>query len=485
MHRKWGPRMAKNVVIFSDGTGQAGGVRPDQRLSNVYKLFRASRTGPDSPIDPDRQVAFYDAGLGTDDDAAGASTRLVRRLHKVLASVTGRGITQNITECYLNILDNYDPGDRIYIFGFSRGAYTARCVANLLELCGVPTVGKDGQPLARRKPETRKIAEEAVKTVYEHGAGRPAGKFDGERQELARRFRKSYAAGDIEKSNVHPYFVGVFDTVASLGARGLVRFGLALGLVAGLLIAGLVTAVVAKWVLGTSVWIAAAAIFGVGAATFAISSVRSTFHFIRDFPNKGNFRWHIAKWQMKNYDQRKPQGIRFARHALAIDETRADFPRVKWGWKDVVEQKVEGEPERFIQLWFAGNHSDIGGSYPEEQSRLSDIALEWMVSEATSMSEPFLVDRTKLNTFPAPDGLQHCEVDATRDAIARWLPGWLKSRWSPSWKESPRIEVPGAPVHESVEQRFALPGVWKCGRFSPYRPRTLRTDPRFLQYFEQ
>ena len=37
--------MPKNIVIFADGTGQAGGVRPDQRLSNIYKLFRASRTG--------------------------------------------------------------------------------------------------------------------------------------------------------------------------------------------------------------------------------------------------------------------------------------------------------------------------------------------------------------------------------------------------------------------------------------------------------
>ena len=118
--------MTKNVVIFSDGTGQAGGVRPDQRLSNVYKLFRASRTGPDSPVDPNLQVAFYDAGLGTDDDAQGAATKFIRWLHKVLASVTGRGITRNITESYINILNNYDPGDRIFIFGFSRGAYTAR-----------------------------------------------------------------------------------------------------------------------------------------------------------------------------------------------------------------------------------------------------------------------------------------------------------------------------------------------------------------------
>ena len=80
--------MAKNIVVLADGTGQAGGVRPDQRLSNVYKLYRACRTGPESVIDPLQQVAFYDAGLGTDDDAAGAPTRFVRSLRKTLASVT-------------------------------------------------------------------------------------------------------------------------------------------------------------------------------------------------------------------------------------------------------------------------------------------------------------------------------------------------------------------------------------------------------------
>ncbi|WP_206680568.1 phospholipase effector Tle1 domain-containing protein [Neoaquamicrobium sediminum] len=56
--------MPKTILIFSDGTGQIGGMKPDERLSNVYKMYRAMRPGPDSPIDPKRQFAFYDAGLG-------------------------------------------------------------------------------------------------------------------------------------------------------------------------------------------------------------------------------------------------------------------------------------------------------------------------------------------------------------------------------------------------------------------------------------
>ena len=52
--------MSKNVLIYSDGTGQAGGLFVDENRSNVYKLYRGTRVGPDSMIDPQRQLAFYD-----------------------------------------------------------------------------------------------------------------------------------------------------------------------------------------------------------------------------------------------------------------------------------------------------------------------------------------------------------------------------------------------------------------------------------------
>ena len=57
--------MPKNILIFSDGTGQAGGINFDEVRTNVYKLYRASRVGPDTRIDPSDQVAFYDPGLGS------------------------------------------------------------------------------------------------------------------------------------------------------------------------------------------------------------------------------------------------------------------------------------------------------------------------------------------------------------------------------------------------------------------------------------
>ncbi|OSI67393.1 hypothetical protein BSZ21_17510 [Bradyrhizobium canariense] len=114
--------MSKNIVVFSDGTGQDGGARPEQRISNVYKMYRIARNHADTGIDPSRQVVFYDAGLGTDIGTT-ALTAPVRFVQKLLGSVTGAGIKRNIADCYEFIVNHYEPGDRIMLFGFSRGAY--------------------------------------------------------------------------------------------------------------------------------------------------------------------------------------------------------------------------------------------------------------------------------------------------------------------------------------------------------------------------
>ena len=60
--------MGKNILIFADGTGLAGGLLPDEMRSNIYKLYRATRCGPDSTIHPSKQLAFYDPGLGSQTD---------------------------------------------------------------------------------------------------------------------------------------------------------------------------------------------------------------------------------------------------------------------------------------------------------------------------------------------------------------------------------------------------------------------------------
>ena len=92
--------MPRNILIFSDGTGQAGGILVDENRSNIYKLFRAARVGPDSTIDPARQLAFYDPGLGPQSDGGQIKIGFFRKLYNLISQGTGLGITKNIIDCY-------------------------------------------------------------------------------------------------------------------------------------------------------------------------------------------------------------------------------------------------------------------------------------------------------------------------------------------------------------------------------------------------
>src|SRR5262249_17837969 len=71
--------------------------------------------------------------------------------------------------------------------------------------------------------------------------------------------------------------------------------------------------------------------------------------------------------------------VRIVRHAISIDERRAFFRQNLWGEGLILP---DGTAQDVKQVWFAGCHSDVGGSYPERESGLSQIALEWMADEA-------------------------------------------------------------------------------------------------------
>lgn len=466
--------MAKNILIFSDGTGQAGGLTPDQRLSNVYKLYRATRVGPDNSIDPDQQVAFYDAGLGTDVDAASVPLRLVRHVRKIASSAAGTGLGRNIVDCYEAILKVHEPGDRIYLFGFSRGAYTARCVAGVIGLCGIPTRLPGGGPLPRGGSALRAIATEAAHGVYQHGSGRDRKTYAPQRKELANRYRAKYLSG-AKQANAVPYFVGVFDTVAALGATG-VRW-LLMNLALLLMIAGALYSLawVGEWLFDVPRWSAFSWAAAAASIVLAFLVAKSRIKVIRDYPEKGRMDWHWSGWKFKFYDTYLNPRVPFARHALAIDETRSDFDRVRWGQQKGNRKRRDGEPEPFVQLWFAGNHSDIGGSYLEDESRLSDIALEWMTGEGTTLPHPLIVDRRRLQLFPRANGMQHSEVETLLDRYPRWMPTWLRRGWGVKVRDIPNK----ATVHPTVDQRFALPAVQQCTRLAAYRPEALRHVDRY------
>lgn len=500
--------MPKNIVVYSDGTGQDGGVRPEQRVSNIYKMYRASRVSFENAIDPGQQVTMYDAGLGTDEGTT-ALTSPVRFIQKLLSSIDGRGITNNIIDCYTFILNHYEEGDRIFLFGFSRGAYTVRSVADLLRLCGVPTKAPERQ-LPRFRSRTRQIAEEATLNVLEHGAGHPRKDFEKERDELARRFRETYGShhpsGEAQRSNVAPYFVGVFDTVAALGASGFRRVAiqsilLALFSVAGLIpsfAAGVLANVILDWPFWWVTLSAELIVIAVGVYLLIARQRKNFRKTIHDYPKSGESRSHLARWEGKNFNRLLSRFVTYARSANAIDETRADFDRVPWGPTQKGVAQTAGV-DTFKQYFFAGNHSDVGGSYPETESRLSDIALEWMLDEAINIPDglrvgPVYVNGQKmpgsgnagttLYMYPAEDGVQHDEILGMRDTLnsiqPRWLARLLRNR---NYTENVRTIPDDAIIHPSVHKRLALDDVRHADGRRAYRPNALRPVTRFAQYY--
>lgn len=502
--------MPKNIVVYSDGTGQDGGVRVEQRISNVFKMYRASRVHPETAIDPAEQVCFYDAGLGTDSGAKGL-TGLMRRIDKLLQSVTGRGITKNMADCYEFIINHFEEGDRIYLIGFSRGAYTVRCLANTIMLCGIPTKAESG-PLLRFRKQVRDIAREAVETVYEHGAGHARADYEKERDEQARRFRNKYGSNfvgtdpDKDRSNAAAYFVGVFDTVAALGASGMRRFLISAGLTLffGVIatfafsLFAVVPSLIASYfdfcfwrteLLTTTVLLLLWAVWYLRRQRAQYTKT------IYDYPEPGQQRSHQAEWKSQNFDRLLSMYVGTARSANAIDERRKDFDRVTWGQK---------ESTQLSQFWFAGNHSDVGGSYPETESRLSDISLQWMLEETLKLEHPIrfgpisvhgrlmegtATSGTPLNLFPDGKSMQHSEISGTRDAIDSFrerLPRILRGLLANANYDIIKRNVPdGANVHPTVTERFAMKEVIDCASdvLGPYRPEALRTHDNFKQHY--
>jgi uncharacterized protein (DUF2235 family) len=456
--------MPKNIVIFSDGTGQRGGLTFDERRSNIYKLFRASRCGPDSSVNPNLQLTYYDPGLGTVPEGTGFFGSLYRKLHNIVSQATGLGITENIIDCYQEIIRVWEPGDRIYLFGFSRGAYTARCLGAVLCLCGVPTKGKDSTALRRDEKTLRAIARQAVSDVYQHVGSPKDTEYVEQRKALAKQFRERYGAGNETDSNAYPHFIGVFDTVASLANVPFIGFLLG---VSALVVWGL-SFLLSFLALTTFIW---ASFIGIAAVTLLGAwYLENHLKYATDLP--GYTFWqtlHLTASRMQFYDKSLNMNVGWARHALAIDEHRASFDRVQWGNKGSdFPQRGEGNPLWLKQFWFAGNHSDIGGSYPENESRLSDVALLWMVEEAQKVPNPLIIDTSVLRLYPSAAGMQH---DESQGRLFKYA------------KKINRQLVPNATLHPSVFERFDLPAVLQLDEVKPYRPTALSIHEKLAGFY--
>jgi uncharacterized protein (DUF2235 family) len=186
--------MAKNIVICCDGT--ANEFSADR--TNVIKLYYMLEH------DTARQIAFYHPGLGTM-EPAGALTTPTRKITRILGMAVGYGLSNDIRDAYVDLMNNYEPGDFVYLFGFSRGAYTARAVCSLLAMYGLIRPGND--PLVPYAVRMMMAIEKARKADDNGNSDTVKQYFD-----LAADFKAI-----MTRQGGDPYFVGLWDTVGSVG----------------------------------------------------------------------------------------------------------------------------------------------------------------------------------------------------------------------------------------------------------------------------
>ena len=285
----------KRLIVCSDGTF---GTPQIAYVTNVVKMTRAiAPIGPATPpaSGTATQLVFYDPGVGTEGS-------LWRR---ALGGVSGLGLSKNIRECYEFLVQNYEAGDEIFILGFSRGAYTARSLAGFLRNSGLlkpEHAGRLGEAFDLYRSDSHPDSPEAIT------------------------FREDYS----QEQEVTVRFLGVWDTVGSLGIPPLGRF--------------------------------------------------SFFQPVADRLNRP-FQFH---------DVELSGSVKNAYHALAIDERRASFPLAIWKPKEVGGVVVSRAPKPgqvIEQVWFAGYHNSLGGG--ELDSGLSDITFTWMMEKAKACDLAF------------------------------------------------------------------------------------------------
>jgi Uncharacterized alpha/beta hydrolase domain (DUF2235) len=481
--------VSKNIVIFSDGTGQVGGITFDEIRTNIYKLYRACRVAPDSSIDPSEQVAFYDPGLGSSADGGHLHGTISRKLYNLASQATGLGITANIIDCYAALIRLYRDGDRIFLIGFSRGAYTVRSLAAVIACCGIPRQLPGGGALPMDVEGSTRLAETAVKSVYQFCSSYDRSKVGSYRRfmmdtrdKIAEKFRKEHGSakpGDDGLANVYPYFIGVFDTVAALGHKGLALLTviavLATPVVVSFLISLFSFAANFPYVGGYLHYLTFLNVFSVlGPATVLAGIYAYLKNYLKaGFGLPGYDIWksiatiHFARFKHQFYDRTLNANVGYAKHAISIDENRADFKPVEW---KPIASKAGRDTEKnlyFEQVHFPGVHADVGGGYNDNESRLSDIALKWMLAAASLVPNGLKHDGSVLRLHPDPAGMQHDEQKG----------GLLSFGLRP-------IKNNKAVMHKSVYRRFAAGPVVLFDKLGDYRPTPMKNHVDFVQYFD-
>jgi len=200
--RPFGENGGRNLVVCCDGTGNIWKPGPDK--TNVAKLFEVLEKS-------NVQLTYYDPGVGTPDGALsgdeGGGIPYRDTLRRLGGLAWGDGVWTNVAEAYTFLLRNYQHGDRIFLFGFSRGAFTARAVSGLIHMFG----------LLREEHEN---LIPSILRVYR--SKQPSERSKTERARAAKEFKTNFARQfsiNDGKSTQHVpiHFIGCWDTVESVG----------------------------------------------------------------------------------------------------------------------------------------------------------------------------------------------------------------------------------------------------------------------------
>jgi uncharacterized protein (DUF2235 family) len=315
---------ARNLIVLSDGTGNSAAT---PFKTNVWRLYQALN------LTDGRQVAVFGDGVGTSNI----------KLCRVLGMALGIGVKRNVIELYKFLCRNYNPGDRIWAFGFSRGAFTIRLLVGLIHRQGLVAFSTEEElqrnALAAYRAYRQKAFATKIPWVW---AGRRL------RDLVVATWRGMTGADSVQavrartvelkRDRIEVHFVGVWDTVVAYG----------------LPIDELTTAV-DKWV-----------------------------------------------WPMKFRDSSLLGNVQYARQALSLDDERRTFFPIPWCEREEAQfQEQTPRPGRLLQVWFPGVHADVGGGYPDDG--LSYVPLCWMIDEADAKGlkfEPSLVEEYRAIATP-------------------------------------------------------------------------------------
>ncbi|MFI8615479.1 DUF2235 domain-containing protein [Acidovorax sp. NPDC077693] len=199
---QWAEKPGRNLVLLFDGTGNILG---NQQDTNVVKLLRMLGKGRDPAGSEPTQLVYYDPGVGTTNEfpADGIVSKARNQLRQLAGLALGSGVFPNIAEAYRFLVNTYQRGDRIYLFGFSRGAFTARAVAGMLNMYGL--IHTEGLPLI----------ETLVRTYFAPS---------DHKNQAGTKSRKAFAQDVIDNFSLGRtplvHFVGVWDTVEAIGLGG-------------------------------------------------------------------------------------------------------------------------------------------------------------------------------------------------------------------------------------------------------------------------